>query len=94
MAAAKLSDEAFLAILEANPGLRERFVSIALAIADSEGNLKEADAIEQGNESRLTKSRSTSANGFLQLNPNANRLGLRAASFCFSGPKGIRGGHR
>jgi hypothetical protein len=47
MAAAKLSDEAFLAILEANPGLRERFVSIAVAIADSEGNLKEADAIEE-----------------------------------------------
>jgi hypothetical protein len=47
MAAAKLSDEAFLAILEANPGLRERFVSIAMAIADSEGNLKEADAIEE-----------------------------------------------
>jgi hypothetical protein len=47
MAAAKLSDEAFLAILEANAGLRERFVSIALAIADSEGNLKEADAIEE-----------------------------------------------
>jgi hypothetical protein len=35
----------------------------------------------QGNESRLTKSRSTSENGFLRLNPNANRLGLRAASF-------------
>ena len=47
MAAAKLSDGAFLAILEANPGLRERFVSIALAVADSEGNLKEADAIEE-----------------------------------------------
>jgi hypothetical protein len=47
MAAAKLSDEAFLAILEANPGLRERFVSIAMAVADSEGNLKEADAIEE-----------------------------------------------
>jgi hypothetical protein len=47
MAAAKLSDAAFLAILEANPGLRERFVSIALTVADSEGNLKEADAIEE-----------------------------------------------
>ena len=44
MAAAKLSDGAFLAILEAHPGLRERFVSIALAVADAEGNLKEADA--------------------------------------------------
>ena len=47
MAAAKLSDEAFSAILEAHPGLRERFVSIALAVADAEGNLKEADAIEE-----------------------------------------------
>jgi hypothetical protein len=47
MAAAKLSDAAFLAILEANPGLRERFVSIALTVADSEGNLKEADASEE-----------------------------------------------
>jgi hypothetical protein len=47
MAAAKLSGTAFLAILEANPGLRERFVSIALTVADSEGNLKEADAIEE-----------------------------------------------
>src|SRR6478672_5675490 len=47
MAAAKLSDGAFLAILEAHPGLRERFVSIALAVADAEGNLKEADAIEE-----------------------------------------------
>jgi hypothetical protein len=47
MAAVKLSDEAFLAILEANPGLRERFVSIAMAVADSEGNLKEADAAEE-----------------------------------------------
>ncbi len=44
---AKLSDEALLALLEANPGLRERFVSIAMAVADSEGNLKEADAIEE-----------------------------------------------
>ena len=47
IAAAKLSDGAFLAILEAHPGLRERFVSIALAVADAEGNLKEADAIEE-----------------------------------------------
>ena len=47
MAAAKLGDEAFLAILEAHPGVRERFVSIALAIADSDGDLKEADAIEE-----------------------------------------------
>jgi len=47
MMAAKLSDEAVLAILKANPGLYERFVSIAMAVADSEGNLKEADAAEE-----------------------------------------------
>jgi hypothetical protein len=47
MAAAKLSDEAVLALLKANPALRERFVSIAMAVADSEGNLKEADAAEE-----------------------------------------------
>jgi hypothetical protein len=47
MAASELSDEAFLALLEAHPGLRSRFVSIALAVANSEGNLKEADAIEE-----------------------------------------------
>jgi hypothetical protein len=35
MAAAKLSDEAFSAILEAHPGLRERFASIAIAVANS-----------------------------------------------------------
>jgi len=44
---ATLSDEAFLAILEAHPGLRDRFVSIAMAVANSDGNLKEADAIEE-----------------------------------------------
>lgn len=47
MAAAKLSDGAFLAILDAHPGLRDRFVSIAVAVMNSEGNLKEADAIEE-----------------------------------------------
>ena len=47
MAAAKLSDEAFSAILEAHPGLRERFASIAMAVANSGENLKEADAIEE-----------------------------------------------
>jgi hypothetical protein len=47
MAAAKLSDAAFLAILEAHPDLRERFVSIAMTVADAEGNLKEADAAEE-----------------------------------------------
>src|SRR5262249_62413624 len=47
-AAAKLSDAAFLAILQAHPGLRDRLVSIALAVMNAEGNLKEADAIEEG----------------------------------------------
>ena len=47
MAATKLSDGAFLAILEAHPDLRDRFVSIALAVMNSEENLKEADAIEE-----------------------------------------------
>ena len=46
-AAAELSDGAFLALLEAHPGLRGRFVSIAMAVANCEGNLKEADAIEE-----------------------------------------------
>src|SRR5580700_7916085 len=44
---ARLSDEAFSAILEAHPGLRERFASIAMAVANSGENLKEADAIEE-----------------------------------------------
>src|SRR3984893_16327789 len=47
MAAAKLSDEAFSAILEAHPCLRERFASIAVAVANAGENLKEADAIEE-----------------------------------------------
>ena len=46
MAAAKLSDEAFSAILEAHPGLRERF-ALAMAATNSGENLKEADAIEE-----------------------------------------------
>ena len=46
-AAAKLSDGAFLEILEAHPGLRDRFASIALAVMNSEGNLKEADVVEE-----------------------------------------------
>ena len=46
-AAAKLSDAAFLAILQAHPGLRDRLVSIALAVMNAEGDLKEADAIEE-----------------------------------------------
>src|ERR1700728_165588 len=47
MAAAKLSDEAFSAILEAHPGLRERFASIAMAVANSGENLKEADGLSR-----------------------------------------------
>ena len=47
MATATLSDEAFLAFVEAHGGLRVRFAWIAIAVADSEGNLKEADAIEE-----------------------------------------------
>lgn len=46
-ATAKLSDGAFLEILKAHPGLRDRFVSIALAVVNSDGNLKEADAVEE-----------------------------------------------
>ena len=47
MATMKLSDEALLAILHAHPGLRDRIASIALAVEDSEGDLKEADAAEE-----------------------------------------------
>jgi hypothetical protein len=47
MTTAKLSDEAILALLKANPVLGERFASIAMAVTDAEGNLKEADAAEE-----------------------------------------------
>ena len=47
MVAAKLSDEALLAILQARPGLRARIASIVSAIENSEGDLKEADAAEE-----------------------------------------------
>ena len=47
MATMKLSDEALLAILHAHPDLRDRFVSIALAVENSAGDLKEADAAEE-----------------------------------------------
>jgi hypothetical protein len=46
MAAAGLSNEAVLAILDARRGLRKRFASIVGAMENSEGNLKEAEAIE------------------------------------------------
>src|ERR1700728_3244384 len=57
MVAAKLSDEALLAILEANPGLRERFVSIAMTVADSGGNLKEALEADAARERNVEKMR-------------------------------------
>jgi len=47
MAVSTVSDEALCAILAAHPDLRERFVSIAMAVVDSDGNLKEADAAEE-----------------------------------------------
>jgi hypothetical protein len=47
MATMKLSDEALLAILHAHPDLRDRIASIALAVENSEGDLKEADAAEE-----------------------------------------------
>jgi DNA repair protein RadC len=47
MTTSKLSDEAFLAILTAHPELRDRFVSIARAVLDSDGDLKEADTAEE-----------------------------------------------
>ena len=47
MTAATLSDEAILASLKAHPGLRDRFASIIGAIENSEGNFKEADAVEE-----------------------------------------------
>ena len=47
MATEKLSDEAFSAILTAHPGLRERFASIAHTVAGCDGDIKEADVIEE-----------------------------------------------
>jgi hypothetical protein len=47
IATTKLSDEEFLALLERHPDLRDRFASIVSAVENSEGNLKEADAVEE-----------------------------------------------
>jgi hypothetical protein len=47
MAAATLGKDALWAIIEAHPDVHDRMVSIAMAIVDSEGNLKEADAAEE-----------------------------------------------
>ena len=57
MAAAKLSDEAFSAILEAHPGLRERFASIAMAVANSGENLKADCRPQFPNKTRSTLTR-------------------------------------
>jgi len=42
-----LSDEELLAFLRAHPDLRNRFVSIAMAVENSQGGLEEADAAEE-----------------------------------------------
>ena len=47
MTAATLSDKAIFASLKAHPGLRDPFASIIGAIENSEGNFKEADAVEE-----------------------------------------------
>jgi hypothetical protein len=47
MATAVMSDAALLAFLGAHPDLRARIASIAGAVENSEGDLKEADAIEE-----------------------------------------------
>ena len=47
MAATKLSDEAFLAFFQSRPELRDRMASIVGAVANSEGDLVEADAAEE-----------------------------------------------
>jgi hypothetical protein len=46
MSGTQMSDAAFLAFLGAHPDLRDRFASIVSAVENSEGDLKEADAIE------------------------------------------------
>jgi len=47
MAVGELGDEALVAALRAHPELRERVLSIVLAIEGGEGELKEADAAEE-----------------------------------------------
>ena len=47
MASAKLSNETILAVFEAHPVLRDRFASIVSAIQNAQGDLKEADAVEE-----------------------------------------------
>ena len=48
MAVGELSDEALVAALRAHPELRERVSSIVLAVEGGEGELREADAAEEG----------------------------------------------
>jgi len=43
----KLSDDALLAFFRSHPEFRERMASIVGAVANSEGNLVEADAVEE-----------------------------------------------
>jgi hypothetical protein len=43
----KLSDEALLAFFRSHPEFRERMASIVGAVENSEGNLVEADAVEE-----------------------------------------------
>ena len=43
----ELSEEALTAALRGRPELRKRISSIVLAVADDEGELKEADAAEE-----------------------------------------------
>ena len=47
MATVKLSDEAFLALFQSHPRLRDRVASIMGAVGNSDGDLGEADAAEE-----------------------------------------------
>ena len=47
MCGGDLSDEALLAFLRENPGLRSRIASMAAAVESDGGALKEADAAEE-----------------------------------------------
>jgi hypothetical protein len=47
MATTNLSDEALLAFFRSHPELRDRMASIVRAVGNSEGNLVEADAVEE-----------------------------------------------
>ena len=47
MARVKLSDEALLAFLQSHPGFRDRLASIVGAVGNLDGDLGEADAVEE-----------------------------------------------